>query len=268
MPELFDLLMKWWKQMLAVMITALVIAGLIVFLQAPQYLSIATAVPASAYSADRSRIFNENVDGLYSNLGSPEDLDMMLGTARLDTLYLAITDQFNLFDHYKIPADEEAPRLKAARKLKKYSSIIKGDFGELRVKVWDTDKKLAPQLANALLDKIQAIHRDLQSAGNVTTLNGLRESRVKLQLQADSLNEETKKAALTGRIAQYDKLIGEYQLMVDSKPPVLLVVERASASLKPDRPRKAEILLGTFVLSFLFALLTAGVLNKRQTAHS
>ena len=162
--------------MLAVMITALVIAGLIVFLQAPQFLSIATAVPASAYAADRARVFNENVDGLYSNLGSPEDLDMMLGTARLDTLYLAITDQFNLYDHYKIPADEEAPRLKAARKLKKNSSIIKGDFGELRVKVWDTDKQLAAQLANALLEKLQAIHRDLQSdAGQGNNFNCCRQ---------------------------------------------------------------------------------------------
>ena len=264
MPELFDLLMKWWKQMMAVMVTAIVIAGLIVFLQAPQYLSVATAVPASAYSADRARVFNENVDGLYSNLGSPEDLDMMLGTARLDTLYLAITDQFSLFDHYKFPADEGAPRLKAARKLKKNTSIIKGDFGELRVKVWDTDKNLAPQLANALMARLQSIHQDLQSAGNETTLKSLREGSIKLKLQADTLKEDAKKAAVTNRITEYEKLIGEYQLMVDSKPPVLLVVEKATVSLKPDRPRRIEVLAGTAVLSFLFALLVAGVLQRRQ----
>lgn len=254
--------------MLFVVITAVVIAGVIVFLQAPQYLSTATAVPASAYSADRARVFNENIDGLYSNLGSPEDLDMMLGTARLDTLYLYVSDQFNLYDHYKIPADEEARRLKAARKLKKNSSIIKGDYGELRVKVWDTDKHLAPQLANALLARLQSIHQDLQSAGNRSTLNSLREGRARLQLQADSTRDELKRTAVISRIAEYEKLIGEYQLMVDSKPAVLLVVENASVSLKPDRPQRLLILAGTALLSFLFALLLAVILQRRQAERS
>lgn len=264
MPELFDLFVKWGKHMLLVVVTAVVIAGLIVFLQPPQYLSVATAVPASAYSADRARVFNDHVEGLYSNLGSPEDLDMMLGTARLDTLYLFVADQFSLADHYKFTAGETAPRIRAAKKLKKNSSIIKGDYGELRVKVWDTDKHLAPQLANALLARIQSIHQDLQSAGNRSTLNSLHDGKARLQLQADSVRDEVRKNAILSRITEYERLIGEYQLMVDSKPAVLLVVEQAAVAQQPDRPQRLLILTGTAVLSFFFALLLAVILQKRK----
>jgi hypothetical protein len=102
---------------LAITGLSLLIVGIIVFLKPSQYLSIATAVPASSYSTDKSKIFNENIEALYSELGNPDDLDMIIGTAKLDTVYLAVTDQFNLFDHYKIPAKDETARHKAAKLL-------------------------------------------------------------------------------------------------------------------------------------------------------
>src|SRR5437773_10777388 len=105
MPDIFYLVSKWWKQMLALVLISLVVAGIILFLQPRQYLSVATAVPANSLSADKAKIFNHNIEELYSNIGLPDDLDMILGTGQLDTVYLAVTDQFNLFDHYKISDD-------------------------------------------------------------------------------------------------------------------------------------------------------------------
>src|SRR5438046_1655728 len=145
MPDIFYLMSKWWKQMLAVVVISLVAASVILFLQPRQYLSVTTAVPANALSADKAKIINSKIELLYSNIGTPDDLDMILGTARLDTVYLAVTDQFNLFDHYKI-SDSKNMRTNAARLLKKYSRVMKSEYGELQVKVWDTDKDLAPQL--------------------------------------------------------------------------------------------------------------------------
>ena len=78
---------------------------------------------------------------------------------------------------------------------------------------------------------------------------------------------------MTGRIAgkshmEYEKLIGEYQLMIDSKPPVLLVVEKAKASIRPDKPKRMQIMIATAVLSFLFALLAALVMERRKNTVS
>lgn len=269
MPDIFYLIARWWKRMLAVMVLSLLTVGIMVFLKPRQYLSVTTAVPASSFASDKGKIFNENIQELYSTLGTPDDLDMILGTANLDTVYLFVADQFNLFDHYKMKEKGDAARVKAALLLKKNTKVMKSEYGELKVKVWDTDKKLAPQLANAIMNRLQAIHADLQSAGNEATLNGLQTGKKKIQLQLDSITGVSepvieRKKALQVQARQYGKLIGEYQLMVDSKPPVLIVVEIAKPSAWPDRPRRMQIMIATAVLSFLFALLAALILERRK----
>ena len=263
MPDIIDLIKNWWKQMFAVVILSLLAIGIITFLKPRQYLSVATAVPASSFAADKSKIFNENIQALYSTLGTPDDLDMIVGTANLDTVYLAVTDEYNLFDHYKISEKGTAARTKAALLLRHNARVMKSEYGELKVKVWDTDKDLAPQLANAIMDRLQTIHQNLQSAGNEATLKGLMMGKEKFQRQADSASVE-KKTALQNQVQEYNKLIGQYQLMVDSKPPVLITVEKAKSSNWPDRPRRFQIMIATAVLSLLFALLAALILERRK----
>lgn len=266
MPDIFDLIKHWWKQILAVIITSLLVVGTVTYLKPKKYLSVATAVPASSFASDKSKIFNENIQALYSALGTPDDLDMIVGTAKLDTVYLAVTDQFNLFDHYKIKEKGEAARNKAASLLKKNTKVMKSEYGELKVKTWDTDKNLAPQLANAILEKLKAIHQDLQNAGNLATLQGLMSRKEKLQQMTDStMNSVENKSQRIEQISQYEKLIGEYQLMVDSKPPVLITVEKAKAAAWPDQPKIVQLLAATAVLAFIFSLLAALVLERRKS---
>ena len=61
----------------------------------------------------------------------------------------------------------------AAGVLRYNSRIIKSDYGELKVKVWDTDKNLAPQLANSLMEQLDQIHQGLQNENNRITLSSL-----------------------------------------------------------------------------------------------
>ena len=269
MPDIFDLIARWWKRILTVILLSLLAVGILTFLKPRQYLSVTTAVPASSFASDKGKIFNENIRELYSTLGTPDDLDMILGTAKLDTVYLFVADQFNLFDHYKMKEKGAAARTKAASLLRKYTKVMKSEYGELKVKVWDTDKNLAPQLANAIMTRLQAIHADLQSAGNEAALHGLQTGKKKIQLQSDSISGigETvieRKKVLQAQEQKYEKLISEYQLMVDSKPPVLIIVEMAKPSAWPDRPRRMQIMIATADLSFLFALLAALILERRK----
>lgn len=265
MPDIIDLLVKWWKQFLAVILLSLTAVGIITFLKPRQFLSVTTAVPASAFDADRSKIFNENIEFLYSNLGNADDLDMILGTARLDTVYLLVADRFNLFDHYKMNGTGENQRTNAAAKLKLNTRVMKSEYGELKVKVWDTDKQLAPQLANAIMDELQAIHTTLKSAANAFTLKGLQVGLKNIgnDSTARQGSEESKKL-IRDRVLQYEKLISEYQLMVDSKPPALIIVEKAKAASLPDRPRRLQVMTATAILSFLFALLAVLFLERRK----
>jgi uncharacterized protein involved in exopolysaccharide biosynthesis len=270
MPDIFYLVSKWWKQMLSIITISLVAAAVILYFLPSKYLSISTALPASSYSVDKASIFSENIQSLYPAVGEPDDLDKIIGTAQLDTVYIAVAGEFNLYDHYKVAELGDAALSKAAWLLKLNTRVIKSDFGELRVKVWDTDKNLAPQLANAIMDKLQAIHEDLQNSNNISILKNIRVGKEKLQSELDSIplaNTEkyaVTRAALSAQLQQYEKLINQYQLMIESKTPVLIILEKARVSGKADKPKRLEILIATFVLSLLFAFLLALLLERRK----
>lgn len=272
MPDMYSLIGRWWKQILMIVVLSLIVSSAIVFTKPQLYLSIATALPGNPLSADKSRVFSQNIEALYSDFGIADDLDMMVGTAQLDTIYLAVTDQFNLYDHYKL-GDDSKGRQQAARKLKKNSRIIKSDYGELKVKVWNKDPKLSPQLANALMETLQQHLMSLQSQHNRQVLGMLRNSAADVRKNYDSLavvglpataSVEVKRKALAIQLQEFEKLISEYELSIASNPQVLRITERARPAIYPDKPRRAEILTATGILSLLFGLLLALVLDRKK----
>lgn len=266
MPDIFYILRKWWKQMLTVTVLSVIAVALLTFLKPRKYLSVATAVPASSFAADKSKIFSDNIEALYSSLGTPDDLDMIIGIARLDTCYIATAEIFNLQDHYKISEEGNAAITKSAYLLKANTRVMKSEYGELKVKVWDTDKNLAPQLANTIMEKLQAIHQNLQGAGNEAALNGLIKAKEKLLLQTDSIAQPEKRKILEERLLQYEKLISEYQLMTESKPPSLIIVEKAKASDWPDKPKRMQLLTAAALLGLLFSFFAALLLERRKNS--
>jgi len=253
------------------------IVAAIVFSEKPLYLSVTTALPASGILTDKAKIFNNNIEGLYPSLGNPDDLDKILGTAQLDTVYLAVTIDYNLWDHYKIEEKEGQVRRSAAI-LKSNSKVFRSEYGELKIKVWDTDKNLAPQLANAILEKLNSIHQSVAAISNEKVLESLKAGKLKLQKAIDSLpmlasivhNPDqldrigTNHSIYETQLSKYEELIGEYQLTIDTKPSVLVVVEEARASEKPDKPQRLKLLIATVVISFLFSFLLALFLERRK----
>lgn len=260
MPDLFELLSRWWKQVLGTVIIATVISGIIIFLKPQQYRSVSTAVPASTFANDRSRIFGEHIEALYAALGTPDDLDLILGTAQLDTAYRAVVLDLQLKDHYKVNEKDEAALIKATGILKQNTSVRKSGYGELKVIVWDKDPVMAAKLSNGIMHYLQLIHQDIRSAGNEVTLKGLRTGHEKLRKAPDSAGTST-----ANRIMQYDELIGQYQLLVDTKPPVLVIVEKAKPASYPDKPKRLQVILGTLIISFFFALLAVLALERRKS---
>jgi hypothetical protein len=125
------------------------------------------------------------------------------------------------------------------------------------------------------MDKIQSIHQDIQNETNIAALASLKTGMKKIK---DSLNhlttpvstniswDTTGRSILVSQLQKYQQLIGEYQLMVDSKPVSLLAVEKARAALYPDKPRRREILIATAILSLFFAFAVALLLEKRKTS--
>ncbi|MGI8598293.1 MAG: hypothetical protein ACR2KB_03470, partial [Chitinophagaceae bacterium] len=168
MPDLFYIFSKWWKQVLLVSISITVIATVVSLLLPKQYLSTVTALPANSLTADKSVFFNQNIQHLYSYLGTADELDKFEGTARLDTLYKAADRDLSLAEHYNLHE-----QYKVIKELKKNTKISRTEYGELKIKVWDKDASMAASIANSLFKNLQEIHQNLQTRASKIILERL-----------------------------------------------------------------------------------------------
>jgi LPS O-antigen subunit length determinant protein (WzzB/FepE family) len=254
-----------------VMLLTIVTAGAIVFLKPKKYLAITTALPAPTYASDKAAIFSENIQVLYPNIGIPDDLDKIVGTALLDTVYYSVVDQFHLITYYKLDNDGEG-RQKATAILKSNTRVIKSDYGELKVKVWDKDRHQAALFANAVMEKLRLMHQEIENANNTEILEKIKNEyaikKGEWLAHIDSAKIDPlqliKQEALMKQLVEYEKLSGEYELMTKVKPQALIIVEKARPPLWPDKPRRAQILIAAAILSFIFSILTILMLERRK----
>jgi uncharacterized protein involved in exopolysaccharide biosynthesis len=302
MPDIIAVLNKRWKLLLALTLTATLLALIVSLLRPKEYLSTVTALPANSMLGDKARIFNSNIEALYPEIGTPDELDRIEGTAKLDTIYLAVVNQFSLAPHYGMDQQSSEDIFKAALTLKKKTDIRRTAYGELRIRVWDGDPVLAAQLANGLLQTLNDIHQHIQSLNNNKVLAQLKNDLATKQRQLDSIerriaipnvnsdpgindsqaerffrNESAQSRSnaplsdlgarsilLQNQVKQYLQMIGEYELAVSTTPQVLIAVESARPALMPDKPKVLLTTLLALGASFLFSFLLAVFVEGRN----
>lgn len=271
MPDIIKIIERWWKAIAIVTIITTSIVAVILFSQERQYLAVTTALPANSSTFDKARIFNENIQYLYSNVGGGDEIDRFLGTAALDTLYKALVKEFGLVSYYKI--EGENIEKKAIKKLKSNIKVVRSPYNELQVKAWDKNPQLASNLANSFFDKLQRMHQALQNQTNALVLKNLMANFEQAEKAHEALDDSAnaspalvniKKQALQQQLLSLQKIIGEYQVALSINPPVLLSVEKATISEKPDRPKRLQIMMLVFFGALVFGLLTAIFLESRK----
>ena len=276
MPDIFSVISRQWKWIVLIPLFAAAVALVATMLRPKLYLGEVTAIPSNSAVGDKARIFNQNIEGLYQELGSPDELDKIEGTARLDTIYLAIAKEFNLVAHYKHDSTGDDALYKTMRGLQKNTKIDRTGYGELKIRVWDRDRNIAAALANSFLQRLNHMHQQLRTENNRLVLAQLKEEFTRMQ-QPDSailLSDTTRdeflpNAQLPGRraaqLAQYASLIEQYEVGLKLTPKALLVVEPARPAIKADKPNLLQTVVLAFVAALLFSFLLAIFAEGRQT---
>lgn len=273
MPDLLLVFANRWKLIASITALAAIIALIISLLSPKKYLAVATALPANSMIADKGRIFNQNIEALYPEFGSADELDKLEGTGKLDTLFIAAAEKFNLEKHYKMDASPES-LYDAAIKLKRNSRVNRSGYGELKVRVWDKDKVLCAQLANFLMKKIQELHQHLQNQTNQSVLEKIKDAYALKQkesvqltdsVKSVSIQSQTRMSTLKELLQSYEKMIDEYQLAISTNTPVLLIVEPARPAVWADRPKIVQTVLLSFFGAFVFSFLLALFVESRKT---
>jgi LPS O-antigen subunit length determinant protein (WzzB/FepE family) len=276
--DIAGLLQKRWKAIGLFVSVTIIIATITVFLVPQYFRSTVTVVPANSVLADKARLFNNNIQNLYSYFGSGDDLDRISGIANMDTVYKTLVDEFSLVNYYKLD-DDSMPllRRKAVLYLRKDLSYQKTEEGQLKIIAWTKDRALSAAIANRAVALIQDIGGDVwrknynASLEKIDMAAGFMEQEYR-QL-SDSLSSMdgssqqlaiTRQQSLLEQIKQYRKTADEFKLAAATPPAVLYVMEPASPAAKAERPDKTNIVLAAMIAGFIFGCLLVIIYDRNQ----
>ncbi|OIR05449.1 hypothetical protein GALL_125010 [mine drainage metagenome] len=244
------------------------------------YRSTTVVIPASPALADKARLFNSNIQNLYSFLGNSDDTETLMGIAKLDTVYYQLIDEFKMIDYYETKGDNQnIKRKNTVALLKKDIEINKTEFNQLKIVVWTKDNELSKNIANRMIGIIEETEQNMWKEVYQNNQKKLDESVKDLEAQyqkiSDSLSMNTntfKKEMLESQrqsaleqIKQYQKSSNEIKLAIATTPPALYVIEKAMASASADRPNLLVDLLIVFFASIAFAITAALIYERNQT---
>jgi uncharacterized protein involved in exopolysaccharide biosynthesis len=183
-----------------------------------------------------------------------------------------LIDSFKLADHYKISKTNPRRRLAAYNELKEKSDVYITDLGHVRIKFWDIDKKLAADMANTVVNKINQRSIEMANAAKQQILNKLQK-----QLQADETEVKqlienpspsmpaevnlAKRTSLLKQIEDNTTLVNQFKVSLNDVNS-LYVFQNAYPALKPDRPKRLPAIIMAFLLSLFFSVLAALLLNR------
>lgn len=264
MPDIIQLLQRRGRSLLGWLIIAWGLTGLMLWVVPTEYKSESTSIASSTVASDPSRLFGNYTQHLYSPLGSPDQLDLLVGSGRLDTTYRPIVRHFDLVGHYQITGDTAKAFAKAVKLLQKNTEVFKSDYGELKVRVWDIDANMAADLANAITAQLDSMHRDLMSRQNQQTRDALERGLKRLQLPNDSI-DPTKEEFIRQQ-SLYRDLIEQYTLLLEQRPPAIQILDHAVPAVTPDKPKWAITLIAVTAVALLSWLIFA-LWKERRTFY-
>jgi uncharacterized protein involved in exopolysaccharide biosynthesis len=280
--EVVTIIKKSTKQIISFVVLSMAVT-LIVLLIIPKYFqSTAIVVAANPALADKARFFNNNIQGLYSNFGSGDDLDRIYGLANLDTTYKLLVDEFDLIRYYKLKDDSiKLRRRKAVLLLKDDIQLSKTDLSQLKLSVWHKDNKTAAAIANRMVKIVQEMEQGFWKNNYQSTLENLQTSITKMETEvkviSDSLISKAsnsaqimllnnKREVLLQQLQQYQKTADEYRLASNNKTPALYILEDAVPAAKAEKPKKLEILFLTAIASLCFGVFASLAYNRNKMA--
>ncbi len=273
-------LQKRWKTILWFVVATVVAATIAVFVVPQYYKSTSLLVSANPALADKARMFNNQIQGLYSYFGSGDDLDRINGVADMDTTYKQLVDEFALIDYYKLK-DDSLPLLRrnAVLHLRKDLTLQKTEQAQLKIICWTKDKELSAKLVNRMVAIIQETETAIWQKNYQQSLEQLNSCVANMEQQYQVLSDSVSKTSggkhelgmaklqtLLEQIKQYRKTADEFSLAAATRPAAFYVMETATPTAKADRPDKLGIILASMIVGFVFSCLLVLVSDRNNRA--
>jgi hypothetical protein len=261
-------LQKRWRTILLIIIITAVVATITVFVVPRCYRSTATVVSANPALADKARLFNTNIQNLYSYFGSGDDLDRIYGIADMEGTYRKLVDEFSLIDYYQLKGDSLfLLKTKAAKCLQKDIHLEKTEQNQLKLVAWTKDKQLSANLVNRMVAVIQETEIEIWKTNYQNSQDKLNNSITLMEKEYELLSDSVstlragkqqlavaQMQTISEQIRQYRKTADEFKIAAQTPPAALYVMETAIPAAYAERPDKLLIILSSCLAAFVLAV--------------
>lgn len=260
-----NIIRRRWKQSLGIVCIATLATGLILFLQKPEYRGSAIFTAANPNLGDRANIYRTQFWDQYFYYGGEYDNDRLMALARSEEMFRFIADSFQMKKHYKIKAAGERGRYLTDKELKDNITIHKNEYGHVKINVWDIDKVLATQIANAFVKRInelaianankikQEIFTKLQ-----TDFKAQKDSLAAIEIElAANTNDaflNAHKTAIIQELIEKEKLMQQFYTSINNVA-ALFIIENAVLPFRKEKPLILNGMITAAIASFFFSVL-------------
>jgi hypothetical protein len=254
-------------------LSGLIAATIVFFIMPPYYKSTAVVIAANPLLADKARLYNDNVEQLYSTFGGEDDLNRLYGIAGLDTTYKLLVNKFSLVQYYQIEGNNIQLNIrKAVEELRDDVELLKNELYQLKISVTTRDNTLSASIANTFVDVVHEMAQDLWKKNYQNTLQKITAASADLEKQynlGDSTGTNAqlnhlKRQGLLEQIQQNERVANQIKVAISNNTPALIVMERAYPSAKPDRPKKLLIILAALLSALAFSITAVLIFERRQ----
>ncbi|MBA4259588.1 MAG: hypothetical protein C0446_10520 [Chitinophaga sp.] len=262
--ELTTALLKRWKFILVFTIASVVIAAGVIFFITPKYTATTKLLPGNAVLADKARLFNDEIQHLYSFFGSGDDLDRLMSMASMDTSLKQVIHGFDLTRYYQIEDKDIGMRMyKSIRQFKKDLTLVKTVNNELEISYAHQSKDTAAAVVNFMTDQLAAKMKNIWKLQYEKIAQQLDSSIAAISNDYNNLSSnsssndaiaKTKMTALLSQLEQFNKMSIETKMAAATTPEALIVLEKASIPAKISWPQKAVVLPIAALLGLVFSV--------------
>jgi hypothetical protein len=251
--ELFFRFRRHSRFLMLIVLLPVLTAVILSLVLPKEYLSRSSVLPVNSRLSDKARFSSEEIAELYSAFGTGDDLDRLYATARSASVIMKMVDSFNLTGYYRLQHKKSFAREAAAKQLTSSIDIRKTEYGELQIRVWDKEPQMASYICNAIVDRIDKIHKELYQdfyAGSVQKMEQIYSQKLSVARTADpGMEKNDSSLFLPDELAAYRKSITDLRMAMQNPPPSLMILEKAYPSVKPDKPKLWLNVLLTFLVS-------------------
>ncbi|MBA4197930.1 MAG: hypothetical protein C0459_10285 [Chitinophaga sp.] len=270
-----------WKAIITIVLIALIVATVTLFIVPKKYRAQTFAIAQNSLMADKAKLFNSNVQGLYSIIGDEDDLDVAYSLSKLDIVFSRLVSEFNLITYYNVEGkNDDIKNKKALLILRANTDIVKNEKNILRITVYDKDPIFAAKLANRTTELIRFLQEEIWKKSYELIYDHLNASISRMEKQViiisdtiQSIKTEdarkllliNKRQSLLDELQKYRKEVVEFQLMIDATPQALVVLDKAFPTLAYVKPDKLLVLSIVFFVSLFFSILLVLFIEGRKS---